>query len=385
LRRNGAAPATKGDRVITNRKMFGGVALTSVAATLLLIAPAAPAATVANGDFEAGNLSGWQVYNSSADGNWFAYTGTKPPLQKKKEKEEEEGEIIIIEPIKPIVPAAEPLLSPRFPPFFAPPQGSWAAVSDEEDPDTAILYQDIALEPYWTHQLTMTFYYNSFDPIFVPSPDTLSSGGPRIIIIGEEPEPVNQQVRVDVMKPTAPIDSLNPSDILTTLFASKNGDPESMAPTQLSANLTPFAGQTVRLRIANAVADNVFNAGVDGVSITSTPPDNVFKKGKLKLNKSKGTGTLTVTVPGAGVLTLTDAAATKKATTSKRKAKFVRPATVNSKAAGRVKVPLRPTAAGRKVLGKKGSLKIKALLSFTPTGGAASTQKLKATLKMKLP
>ena len=106
------------------------------------------------------------------------------------------------------------------------------------------------------------------------------------------------------MKPTAPIESVNPSDILTTLFANKNGDPESMAPTQLSADLTPFAGQTVRLRIANAVRDNVFNAAVDAVSITSTPPNNVFKKGKLKLNRSNGTGTLTVTVPGAGVLSL---------------------------------------------------------------------------------
>ena len=102
-----------------------------------------------------------------------------------------------------------------------------------------------------------------------------------------------------------------------------------MAPTQLSADLTPFAGQTVRLRIANAVNDDIFNAGVDAVSITSTPPSNVFKKGKLKLNKRKGTGTLTVTVPGAGVLTLTDAAATKKATASKRtKPKLVKPATV---------------------------------------------------------
>ena len=120
------------------------------------------------------------------------------------------------------------------------------------------------------------------------------------------------------MKPTAPIESLNPSDILTTLFTSKSGDPESMAPTQLSADLTPFAGQTVRLRIVAVAGRRVLNAGVDAVSIASTPPSNKFKKGKLKLNKSNGTGILTVTVPGAGVLSLTDAAATKKATASKK-------------------------------------------------------------------
>lgn len=369
---------------MNSRKHLWVPILTAIAAAALLIPAASQGATVVNGDFEAGNLSGWAVSNSTTKGNWFAYTGTKPPLQKKEEEKEEEGEIIIIEPIKPIVPAVEPLLSPRFPPFFAPPQGSWAAVSDEEDPDTAILYQDIVLEPYWTHQLTMTFYYNSLAPIFVPSPDTLSSGGPKIIIIGEEPEPVNQQVRVDVMKPTAPIDSVNPSDILTTLFASKNGDPESMAPTQLSANLTPFAGQTVRLRIANAVGDNIFNAGVDAVSITSTPPNNIFKKGKLKLNKSNGTGTLSVTVPGAGVLSLADAAATKKATASKARKKLVKPATLKPTAAGTVKVHVKPTGAGKMTLKEKGKLKIKATLSFTPTGGIASAQALKSTLQMKL-
>ena len=365
-----------------SRRSFGIGTLALLVAGLMLIPVAAQGATVVNGDFETGNLSGWQVSNSTPNGNWFAYTGTKPPLQKEEEENPEEIEIVPIEPIKPI---AKPLLSPMFPPFFAPPQGSWGAVTDERREDTAILYQDIALEPYWTHQLTMTFYYVSFDPIFVPSPNTLSSGGPRIIIIGEEPKPVNQQVRVDVMKPTAPIDSLNPSDILTTLFASKNGDPESMAPTQLNANLTPFAGQTVRLRIANAVGDNIFHTGVDAVSIASTPPSNVFKKGKLKLNRSNGTGTLTVTVPGAGVLKANDAASSKKASASrKRRRKLVKPAILKPTAAGKVKVPLKPTGAGRKVLREKGKLKIRVSLSFTPTGGLASNQSFEGTLKLNL-
>ncbi len=338
---------------MTNRKIPAALALTSIAAALLLIPAASPAATVVNGGFEAGSLSGWQVFNSTPDGEWFAYTGSHPPLQKKGS----EG-------------------------FFPPPQGNWAAVDDERNENTAILYQDIALEPYWTHQLTMTLYYRSYAPIFVPTPDTLALFGPQIIVIGEEPKPRQQQVRVDVMKPSAPIESLNPSDILATLFASRTGDPQTMGPTQLSADLTPFAGQTVRLRIANAVNDGFFNTGVDAVSITSTPPNNVFTMGKLKLNKKKGTATLTVTVPGAGVLTLTNAAATKKATASKRKPKLVKPATVNATAAGTVKLPVMPTRGGKKVLRKKGKLRIKASVSFTPTGGIASTQSLKGTLKL---
>jgi hypothetical protein len=369
-----------------SRKHLWAPILTAAAVLLALAPGTAGAATVANGDFETGNLSGWQVSNSTSKGNWFAYTGDKPPLQKKEE--EEEPEIIeIVEPIKPVTPRTpeiKPLLGRMFPPFFLPPQGSWAAVSDEQRPDTAILFQDIALEPDWTHQLTMTFYYHSFAPIKVPSPDTLALPAPELIPLEEEPKPTQQQVRVDVMKPTAPIDSLNPTDILTTLFASKDGDPESMAPTQLSANLTPFAGQTVRLRIANAVNDNLFNVGVDAVAITSTPPSNVFKKGKLRLNKSNGTGTLTVTVPGAGVLTLTDAAAAKKATASRAKKKLVRPATLKPTKAGRVKVPLKPTGAGRKILDETGKLNIRASLSFTPTGGLAGKQAFKGTLKLNL-
>ena len=80
------------------------------------------------------------------------------------------------------------------------------------------------------------------------------------------------------MKPTAPIESLNPADILTTVFANKAGDPQSMAPTALQADLSPFAGQTVRLRIANAVNDSVFNAAVDAVSIASTRRTTWSKK-----------------------------------------------------------------------------------------------------------
>ncbi|HEX3243085.1 MAG TPA: hypothetical protein VHQ97_08385 [Solirubrobacterales bacterium] len=365
---------------MTNRKIRAALTLTAIAAALLLIPAASPAATVVNGDFETGSLSGWQVHNSTQFGNWFAYTGNKPPLQKQAEEEEGEFEEV---PLEPIAPRVTPLVTPAFPAFFVPPQGSWAAVDDERRQDTAILYQDIALEPYWTHHLTMTFYYHSFAPIFVPNPDTLGFPGPQIIVIGEEPKPIQQQVRVDVMKPTAPLESLNPSDILTTLFASRTGDPQTMAPTQLSADLTPFAGQTVRLRIANAVYDDIFNTGVDAVSVASTPPSNLFTKGKLKLNRRKGTATLTVTVPGPGVLTLADAGRTKKATASKsrRKPKLLKPATVKPTAAGTVKVPVKATGAGKRILRKRGKLRFKASLSFTPTGGFAATQSFKGTLK----
>ena len=59
-------------------------------------------------------------------------------------------------------------------PVQAPPQGAYAAITDEANPDTLILYQDIALEAGFSYQLSLLAYYDSYKPIAVPTPDTLS-------------------------------------------------------------------------------------------------------------------------------------------------------------------------------------------------------------------
>lgn len=304
----------------------------------------ASAATVVNGDFEAGGLSGWQVYNAFPEcGNWFTYSGTVTPGTGY--------------------------------PFDAPPQGGSAAVTDEHCANTAVLYQDVALEPLWSHSLSVDVYYRSRAPIFVPSPNSLKvSNEPVLVPIGEEPPPVNQQMRVDVMKPTAPIESVNPEDILATLFANKNGDPEAMAPTVFTANLTPFAGQTVRLRAAVAAGDYYFYGAIDAASITSTPPSSAFTRGKLTLNKSNGTGKLAIAVPGPGTLVAV----------GKGKKKKVRRVSRVAAVAGTIKLPLNPNGAGKKALNGNGKLKTRVAVTFTPTGGLAATQTFKVTLKKTL-
>jgi hypothetical protein len=302
-----------------------------VASAALAAPAAASAANVVNGNFETGNLAGWQQFNQIGNGEWFTY---------EKEGAEEEG-------------------------FFPPPSGRFAAVDDQNEPDLDVLFQDIALEPGFTHQLALTFYYRSTEPIVVPSPEAL------LLADGAD----NQHVRVDVIKPTAPVDSVNPTDILTTLFANKSGDPDALAPTRLSADLSAFAGQTVRLRIANSVTEGPFNTGLDDVSITSTPPSNIFSRGKLALNKSNGSGQLAINVPGAGTLL----------TIAKGQKKKIKRAQVTVTGAGTVQLPLKPTFAGRKVLKEKGKLKTRIDVFFTPTGGTASAQTYKVTLKKSLP
>jgi hypothetical protein len=244
----------------------------------------------------------------------------------------------------------------------------WAAVTSQGGPGRHILYQDVALEPNVSHQLSLFAYYRSDGAMVTPSPATLSF------------EVANQQYRIDVVKPGAPIDTVDPADILTPVFATNSGDPLELAPTPLSVNLTPFAGQTVRLRFAEVDTGGFLAASTDSVSILSTspippPPSNAFAMGKPVLNKKKGTAKLPVTVPGAGTLTIADAKAKGK--------KRIKAKTVKAVAAGSVNLPVKPTKSARNTLREKGKLSLRVAVTFTPTGGTAATQTRKVVLKLK--
>jgi hypothetical protein len=308
-------------------------------AALLALPSGAGAATVVNGDFEAGNLSGWEKVDSILEppfgGSWYAYSGTTAP-----------GPI----PVE----------------VQAPPQGNFAATSFQEGPGSHILYQDVALEPGRTQVLSMLVYYDSNYPI--KSPDSLSD---------EEGE--NQQYRVDVIRPSSPIFSVAPADILSTVFRTVEGDPLELAPRSVAVDLSQFAGQTVRIRLAEVDNKGPFLAGADAVSIATgppPPPSNAFSIGKLKLNKKKGTGQLTVSLPGAGTLTAMDAKKKKKA--------VIKKTSVTAAAAGAAKLNLKPTGVGKKKLKKAGKLSFKLNVTFTPAGGTAATQQFKGKLKLTL-
>jgi hypothetical protein len=313
------------------------------AALLALLAPsAASAASVVNGDFEAGSLKGWHVHRATEAGNWFAYEGTSAPIGSKR--------------------GADPVQ--------APPQGTYAATTDEANPESLILYQDIALEPGFSHRLSLLAYYNSYRPIAIPTPDTLS--------VDEESlagQP-NQQYRIDVMKPDAPLESVEPADILRTLLRTNPGGPENMAPTKLTADLTPFAGQTVRLRIANAVNQEVFNAGVDAISISSTAPGGTPAHGRLSLGKARanrknGTAILPARVPGPGLLKAKGGggpASARASGSTKRPRTPIEPVTVRVTAPGKVMIHLKPTPSARAILRQKHKLRVKVAVTFAPPG-----------------
>lgn len=323
----------------------------AILATMTALAPSgAAAATVVNGDFEAGNLGGWDVHRATQAGNWFAYKGTGEPIANKRP------------PGQPIQP---------------PPQGTYAAIADQLNPDTLVLSQDIALEAGRSHWLSLLAYYNSYAPIAVPAPDTLSVDDG---VLGGQ---ANQQFRIDVMRPGTPLESIDPADILLTLFRTQPGGPAKLGPTRLTADLSALAGQTVRLRVAVAAHEEVLAAGVDAVTVDSTPPGNSpppldsnrFQVvgaggggGNVKQVGKKGIAILTVRVPGPGKLTA--------------KGKLIKRTTAKAARAGKVKLRLKLTKSALETLRRKHRLRVKVAVTFDPAGGKPRTTIVPVVFKL---
>ena len=94
-----------------------------------------------------------------------------------------------------------------------------------------------------------------------------------------------------------------------------------------------------------------------------------FSFEKPKLNTKKGTGTVVVKVPGPGKLSMSGEGTKKTKATAKQ--------------AGKVSLPVKLTGESEKKLRKKGKLKLKLAVTFTPDGGTAYTKDTSLTLKKK--
>jgi hypothetical protein len=98
------------------------------------------------------------------------------------------------------------------------------------------------------------------------------------------------------------------------------------------------------------------------------PPSNEFSFGEVKKNKRKGTAKLTVEVAkGPGELEL---AKTKK----------VKADDESAEDAGKEKLSIKPKGKAKKKLNRKGNAKVKAEVTFTPTGGTPNTKDKKIKL-----
>jgi hypothetical protein len=206
LRKELASPATSSPRAIETMKP--------------------PPASTANEDFESGTLANWKVERTGA-GSWFTYTNGKT--------------------------APDPAQSDPNLPFDVPnpPQGKFAAVTDMNGPGRRMLYRDVALDGRYRLHLTV-FYVNAggFSASDTSGRNTL----------GEE-----QQYRIDLLSPDAPTASTAKGELLATIFQGRAGDPSRQQPTEVTFDLSPWAGQTVRLRLASADNHGPLRAGVDNI------------------------------------------------------------------------------------------------------------------------
>lgn len=317
-------------------------ALLAVLMLAALAPSAAPAATIVNGGFESGDFSGWETRRSTGFGKWYVREGTEPPIQ-------HERGAVSIQP---------------------PPQGRFAAITDQANPDSLLLFQDIRLEPGSKYKLGLLAYYDSYAALAVPSPETLS--------VDEEalgPQP-NQQLRIDVIRPEAPPETVNPGDVLLELFRTRAGGARRMGPTRLVGDLAPFAGQTVRLRIAVAATEEVLSAGIDAVELSA--PDGTFssarkriRPGKPKPNPKKGTVVLPVRVPEAGRLVA-------KSRNGKSRA-----ASLKTARAGKVMLRLRPSRKGRAILERRHKLRVGISLTWRPLSGGQQKLRLPVVFKLR--
>jgi hypothetical protein len=202
------------------------ITVLAVGAAAVLAAAAAPAsaAKVVNGGFERGNLSGW---------NTFYYPSEGEPI----------GEWSLYS----VVPRGVPI-------FPLPPQGQTAAFTDQGEVSGQILSQVVKLRKDRRHRLSFQLGWINDTEDFA-TPPTLALVDP------------NQQFRMDVMKPGAPIKSVKNKDVLERVHRTDVGDPNQRGFRSVTANLTRYAGEKVRLRFAVAVTENRLHALLDAVKI----------------------------------------------------------------------------------------------------------------------
>lgn len=172
---------------------------------------------VANGLFEA-QLRGWTVVDQpGGSGSWFAQLGAKAPFSG--------------------LPQPAPLDPPQ-------------ALSDQLGAGSHILYQDVTV-PAHGGSLSFDLSVDNWAGEYFAPPTLDFTFLP------------NQQFRADLVDPADPVATAR---IVRRVFVTTPGMPSVFA-TRVSVDLAPFAGQTLRLRLAEVDNQLFFNVGVDNVRI----------------------------------------------------------------------------------------------------------------------
>lgn len=121
------------------------------------------------------------------------------------------------------------------------------------------------------------------------------------------------------------------------------------------------------------------SGGSGGGGGAPAKPSNAFSLLRKSISSKSGGATISVKLPGAGKLDLLGSAKSGKATIK------VGHVVLTANKAGSFDLTLKPSAAAKKALRSKGSLRVSLTLTFTPIGGDAKTSTSTVTLKLKKP
>ncbi|OUS15641.1 hypothetical protein A9Q88_10170 [Gammaproteobacteria bacterium 50_400_T64] len=190
----------------------------------------ANASLITNGDFETGDFTGWNT--SQAGGSSLLVTANP----------------------------GDPTLG------SSPTNNFYAFAGNQGGPSQNIFWQSFVVPTALT-ALTFSFdyaYENFAGAGFVnPTPDTLSHTGVS-----------NQQFRVEILNGTALFDTVDPTDIIFSAIQTAPGslDPQPWA--SFSQNVfsavSPFQGQNLQVRFAQADNQGPFDIGFDNVSLSAS-------------------------------------------------------------------------------------------------------------------
>lgn len=182
-----------------------------------------------NGSFETGDFTGWTVLNEGS-GDWFVYSGT-------------------------ISPASSTTILP-------PPDGDFAATSDQGGPGSHILFQDIEVPQGVAITCSVIIYYVNQGSDFTVAPDLSYLTIP------------NQQARVDILDPGAD-PFTDDAGVLLNIYQTLPGDPFTLGYTTIDFDLSPFAGTTVRFRAAEVDNELFFEFSIDDVTCNALASENI--------------------------------------------------------------------------------------------------------------
>ena len=159
-------------------------------------------------------------------------------------------------------------LAPQWSIGVVPPEGAFSAYFDMYDLSSLVLSQEFVVPAGGG---TLSF------ELFAANRGLTSESDPfnRPATLAWETQP-NQQFRVDLMNPNAPIEDLTPGNILQNIYEQTAAEGIFSDYQTISVNINPaLAGQTVRLRFGLAVTNYYHQIGIDNVCIVpnSIPVD----------------------------------------------------------------------------------------------------------------